>query len=292
MSGPKSSAARPPAVAGYFYPADAELSRRQAAMYLQAARSQTAVRSDIGGLVPHAGWVCSAMIAARTLTALEGAKPQVVVIFGAVHRPQTLDGGALDPHQAWQVPGGELQVDQQLWQCLADQKLFVIDEQYHRREHAIEVQLPLIGQLWPEAKILPIGVAPTARAVSVGAAAALAASQRGLRVVFLASSDLTHYGPNYAMTSAGVGARGLAWAKENDRELLRRMEKMDAAAALAHTRSDHSACGGGAIAALIGAARSRGATRGEILAHTNSFETLAGRGSDENAVGYAAMIFS
>jgi AmmeMemoRadiSam system protein B len=113
-----------------------------------------------------------------------------------------------------------------------------------------------------------------------------------MRAVFLASSDLTHYGPAYGFAPAGVGPQGLAWAKDNDRHLLDLVAAYWVERIVPEVRSRANACGGGAIAAMLSAAREFGATTAEVLRHTNSFETLAGvapqRASD--AVGYAAVV--
>jgi AmmeMemoRadiSam system protein B len=56
---------------------------------------------------------------------------------------------------------------------------------------------------------------------------------------------------------------------------------------------EHSnACGGGAIAAMLGACRELGATHATVLRHTNSYETLADVAPQrpDNSVGYAAVV--
>jgi len=114
----------------------------------------------------------------------------------------------------------------------------------------------------------------------------------GLSAVFLASSDLTHYGPGYDFAPAGVGLGGLQWARGNDRRVLDLVIRMSAEQVVNETRSHLNACGGGAIAAMLGACRALGATHGEVLQHANSYETLrdiAPQGP-ENAVGYAAVV--
>jgi len=57
-------------------------------------------------------------------------------------------------------------------------------------------------------------------------------------------------------------------------------------------RAEQSACGAGAIAAMMAACQESGATHARLLRHTTSFETLAGLvdQSSDNAVGYAAMV--
>ena len=82
---------------------------------------------------------------------------------------------------------------------------FQVDDRFHRREHAIEVELPLIQVAWPETSVLPIEVPAISRATEIGVETANALQKAGLSAVFLASSDLTHYGPGYDFAPAGVG---------------------------------------------------------------------------------------
>ncbi len=112
--------------------------------------------------MPHAGWTCSGAIAGQTLAELarlNGQPPRVVVVFGAVHSPIAVDRAVLDPHRAWQVPGGQTVTASELAEQLRTAPaLFSMDERLHRTEHAIEVELPLIQAAWPTAELLPIEV--------------------------------------------------------------------------------------------------------------------------------------
>jgi AmmeMemoRadiSam system protein B len=140
--------------------------------------------------------------------------------------------------------------------------------------------------------VLPIEVPAIDRAEQIGRATARELERLGLTAVFLASSDLTHYGPAYGFAPLGVGVEGLNWAKENDRRLLDRVTAMEAERIVPEAKARLNACGAGAIAAMLAACRDRGATGGQVLRHANSYETLADVASQEpeNAVGYASVV--
>jgi AmmeMemoRadiSam system protein B len=176
---------------------------------------------------------------------------------------------------------------------LADAKeLFAADDRLHRNEHAVEVELPLIRSAWPNARLLPIETPPRELAVEIGRRVAQACEREKLRTIFLASSDLTHYGPDYRFIPAGVGQQALAWAKDNDRRLLRIVEEMRPEDVVAETSAYHNACGGGAIAAMLAACRHFGASAATVLTHASSYETLAAVAPQPavNAVGYASAV--
>lgn len=282
-----------------FYPAQAAQCREAASQLLVAARQAVATTSrlgesaGIGAIVPHAGWICSGAIAAEAIASLAARRPQVdvVVVFGAIHTPVPVELSVLDSHARWAAPGGETNVTTQLREQLAGDKGFVIDDRFHAQEHAVEVELPLIQSAWPEAKILPIEVPPNAAAVEVGRIAARAVAAAGLSAVYLASSDLTHYGPNYRFTPAGIGTIALQWAMENDRRLLRVVTDMRPENIVPEVLSHGNACGGGAIAAMMAACLEHGGKRAVVLKHTNSHQTLASVAPQpaDNAVGYAAV---
>jgi AmmeMemoRadiSam system protein B len=116
--------------------------------------------------------------------------------------------------------------------------------------------------------------------------------QANRRAVFLASSDLTHYGPDYGFAPGGVGMHGLEWARQNDRRLLDRIEKFDVDGIVAEVATRMNACGGGAIAAMLAACREYGGGSATVLRHANSYETLRDVAPQrpDNAVGYAAVV--
>jgi MEMO1 family protein len=296
---------RQPAVAGSFYPADAEQCRRVAAHFLQAAATASAAGSGpsavgranflLGAIVPHAGWVCSGAIAGQAIAALVAARPDVtdVVVFGAVHTPLALTLAALDSHDAWQEPGVVSAVAAELRRNLIGQsRWFAVNDAFHQREHAVEVVLPLVQAAWPAAKLLPVEVPPLSGAAEIGRATARAVKAAGARPIYLASSDLTHYGPAYQFAPAGIGESGLRWAMENDRRLLELIKSMTPDRIVPEVMARHNACGPGAIAAMMAACIEHGAVQATVLSHANSFQTLARVAPQppDNAVGYAAVV--
>jgi hypothetical protein len=254
-----------------------------------------AMSHPCGGIVPHAGWICSGAIAGEVIGTLASMIPaaDVVVVFGAVHTPVRLDRAALDSHSVWNVPSGDSMQPELIVQSLA--KIggsFFVEPRLHEREHAVEVEVPLIQAAWPTAALLPIEVPLIEQAERIGRETAERVLSERKRAVFLASSDLTHYGPAYRFVPAGVGEGGLAWAKENDRRVLELVSGLASDRVVPAVRSRMNACGGGAIAAMLAACKTAGAMRATVLRHANSYETLKGIAPPDptNAVGYAGVI--
>ncbi|MDH3584963.1 MAG: AmmeMemoRadiSam system protein B, partial [Phycisphaerae bacterium] len=143
-------------------------------------------------------------------------------------------------------------------------------------------------------RIVPCMIPPSADAVDWGASLGRLLADWPEPVGVIASSDLTHYGPNYRFAPQGVGEEGRRWAHEvNDRRILDLIEQMDAPAVVPEAQTNRSACGGGAIAATMTAVQQMGATRGYLLEHSDSVSELArvGQRDPSNSVGYAGIVF-
>jgi hypothetical protein len=149
--------------------------------------------------------------------------------------------------------------------------------------------------LFAGAKIVPIIVPPGEQAVELGASIGqIIGRQPDKRIVCIGSTDLTHYGPRYGFVPMGTGSDALAWAGTvNDQRFIDLALKLRARELLAGAAENCNACGPGAAAAAIAAAKKLGKTNGLLLAHTNSNDVMLremGTAGLES-VGYAAIVF-
>jgi len=283
---------RTPSVAGMFYPAGEAACRREVAEYLGSIEPANIQSPILGGVVPHAGWAFSGRTAAHVYSAMntQGA-PETIVLFGAVHSWGVTTASVYGQGR-WRSPLGYLDIDEELAEAISQQGAGLIADQpaAHDNEHSIEVQLPFIEYLFPDAHILPIAMPPLRIAPEVGRVVAQAAHKLGRKAPALASSDLTHYGPRYGFAPAGIGEQALEWTKANDKRLLDRVIEMHSSEIIEEAHVHHNACGAGAIAAAMAYAAELGATRGVLLHQTTSYDVMpTGRPSD--MVGYAAVVF-
>jgi AmmeMemoRadiSam system protein B len=92
----------------------------------------------------------------------------------------------------------------------------------------------------------------------------------------------------------GAGAEGLKWAGDvNDRKFIDLALETTADGMLVEAAENANACGAGAAAATVAAAKKLGKTRGLLLAYTNSNEVMQRQmgASSTDSVGYAAIVF-
>jgi hypothetical protein len=246
-----------------------------------------------GAVAPHAGWVYSGPTAAKAVAAIAAAQPETVVLFGATHSFIRSDA-ALFSSGRWETPFCQLEVDADLAEAVARVPGVVADQRAHTYEHSIEVHLPLLAIAAPGVRILPIMLNFSAAAAAIGRGIAEAIGSTSRRVAYLASTDLTHYGPAFSFEPAGRGPKGLKWAKEvNDRRFIALIAAVAADDVVPEAEGHHNACGAGAVAALLGAMQVLGANAYAELEHTTSAEVrAAGEPDTLNSVGYEAGIFA
>jgi hypothetical protein len=274
--------------AGRFYPADPTEARETARELFLGLESESAV----GAISPHAGWVFSGGLAAQAIQCLADYRPKILFLFGAAHR-RFSPVAAVYPEGSWKTPLGELLVADDVVTRLPVSDLIAIDPRPHAAEHSLEVLAPLIKYALPDVRIVATLVQPQRQAAEIGRMLAELGEKSGKRAAYLASTDLTHYGPAFGFEPAGHGEEGLNWAKQtNDRRFIDAIHGGDVAAVIDDSIEHQSACGGGAVAALLSAMRDRETGQYIELAHATSLE-LAGRHSPDqtSAVSYHAGIF-
>lgn len=287
---------RPAVRAGMFYEADPGTCEARARGLFERVETPDDLPETLyGGIVPHAGWAFSGPLAALTLKALHSRKPlRRVVFFGADHTGRVREGEVY-PAGAWETPLGQLAVDEEIASALNEVGgALRAGSEVHAQEHSLEVQMPLVRLLAPEATIVPIAVPPTPLAQEVGDLVGQVLSERFAEAAVVGSTDLTHHGGHFGHY-LGRGEEGVRATEANDERIIELMEKMDPVAVIEEAETHRNACGAGAIAATIAACRELGARKGLCLKYTNSYEIvrrLQPHRPDDTTVGYASVVFA
>ncbi|HKK10236.1 MAG TPA: AmmeMemoRadiSam system protein B, partial [Bacteroidales bacterium] len=147
---------RRPAVAGRFYPSDAETLEKDISNYFKSAASKPNQR-PAALIVPHAGYVFSGPVAAEAFgTIPHDTKYKRIFIIGSSHTLH-FDGASIHSGEYYRTPLGDIPVDESVAAGLKMEPLFNYFPQAHQREHSLEVQVPFIQHLWGDSTpIIPI----------------------------------------------------------------------------------------------------------------------------------------
>ena len=274
---------RPAAVAGMFYPRE-PLALREALDAAYRSPLGPGVRSPIstparevfGLICPHAGYIYSAPAAAWSFAQIStAARPEAVVLLGVNHRSAGASI-ALSDVTAWETPLGVVPVAHDLGVRLRElEPSVVVDEYAHRQEHSLEVQLPFIQALFGETMILPIVLAHPVWDTVFRLGMALSKLAADHRLLFVASTDFSHYLPQRE-------------AEKLDQLALAQIASVDPDGLLAVVqRMGITMCGVLPVTALLIAARGAGIHTGTILHYHTSGDVTGDR---QEVVGYGAAV--
>ena len=261
---PTKSRVRLPAVAGLFYPKDADGLRRTLRALLAAPSAPPAnAHPPKAIVVPHAGYAYSGPVAAAAYRKLAGVSDAVrhVVLIGPSHRVR-MRGLAMPSCDFLATPCGEVPVDEAGRRHLRELGLAGISDAPHAIEHSLEVQLPFLQAVLRDFDVLPIAIGQVPGGL---VARALESVWGGPDTLIVVSSDLSHYHTHSeALELDGLTTRAI---------LARRSEL-----------SDEQACGAEGINGLLEVARSKG-LKVEVVDQRTSAETA---GDASRVVGYGS----
>ena len=262
LFGRENRGVRPPAVAGSFYPRDAEVLGDTVASLL--AKATGAENGHIRAVIaPHAGYIYSGAVAAEAFVALEALTDKVrrLVVIGPSHFV-AFRGIAVPRTDAFRTPLGDMPLDGEAIARILELPQVVTNDEPHAGEHALEVELPFLQTLFGAVPLVPL-VVGTEDAQAVAQVLEALWDEETLVIV---SSDLSHY-------------HDYETARARDAKTADAIERLDEGAI-----GYDDACGSLAVRGLLIAARRRGFTV-ERLDLRNSGDTA---GDHARVVGYGA----
>jgi len=258
--------ARPPAVAGLFYPGEAAGLDRTVDDLLKHARAHDATPVPKALIAPHAGYVYSGPIAANAYRLLAPARDRVtrVVLLGPTHRV-AVRGLAIPAVPRFATPLGSVELDTAAIESLRGMPQVVVSDEAHALEHSLEVHLPFLQKVLTRFTLVPLAVG---YASAEDVAAVLDRLWGGPETLIVVSSDLSHY-------------LAYAHAQSVDRETCKAILEL-------RTDIDHEqACGATPVSGLTLTARRKG-LKPELIDLRNSGDTA---GDKSRVVGYASFAF-
>lgn len=262
---------RKPAVAGQFYPIRTSSIEKQISSFIEEKKPEKV----IGAVVPHAGYIYSGAVAGCVYAKLEP-KP-VYIILGPNHTGCGVRFSIM-AEGWWEMPQGRVLIDAELAEGLLEHtQLLEEDEEAHRFEHSIEVQLPFLQYLKKPFKFVPIVVSYASLNEYKRLGEEIASSLMRLQkeAVIIASSDMTHY---ETQTDA----------KKKDQIAIKAILDLDEDKLFQCVEEyDISMCGFAPVCIMLSASKRLGAKTAELVKYQTSGDVS---GDYSSVVGYAGII--
>jgi AmmeMemoRadiSam system protein B len=270
---------RPSPIAGRWYPGDAGLLARQVDHYLEEACLPELVGEVLAVVAPHAGHMYSGVTAGYAFRSVCGKSFPRVALLSPMHGyyPDALITSA---HQGYETPLGSVWIDQEamssLNKSLKVRGMSVPSGVARDSEHSLEIELPFLQRaLLGKFLLLPLMLRTQQTEDLRALGEALAETLSEFPALLVASTDLSHFYP-------------LAAAERYDANMLDRISQLSPEGVLeAEENGTGMACGAGAVAAVLWAARALGANAVEILHHSTSADQT---GDENSVVGYGAAV--
>ncbi|MEA3560326.1 MAG: AmmeMemoRadiSam system protein B [Candidatus Omnitrophota bacterium] len=267
---------RHPVVSGIFYPSDARRLRLMIKNFLKAAGTVELEGELIALLVPHAGYKYSGSIAAWGYKLLEKNNFETIVILGPSHH-LAHQGASIYNIGDYRTPLGIAKVNKKLCnEIIAEDEQISYYGPLHQREHSIEVEIPFLQVILQDFSLIPIVIGNRDIVTCKKLADALTRALKTKKVLFIASSDMSHY-YEYAI------------ANFIDEKTLRTIEKFSPSELMDKLNNGNvQLCGGSAVVTVMMAAKKFGADKVKVLKYANSGDTS---GEKNSVVGYTAVAF-
>lgn len=270
---------RQPIVAGQFYPGRPQTLYQQVQELLQGQPEND--EKTILAMVPHAGYIFSGPVAGRTLS--QANLGQTIVLLGPNHTGQ---GARLSlwPEGKWLIPGGHLQVNENLAQEIEKIPGINSDYQAHLYEHSLEVILPFLWAKNNNIQIVPLSVSEfnLETLLQVGQELARAISRytqnsklKPSDVSLVVSSDMSHYVTHEL-------------AQKKDQKAIEQILNLDPRGLFTAVQQENiSMCGVLPMTMGLACAISLGATKTRLVSYATSGEVS---GDYDQVVGYAGIL--
>jgi len=269
-------------LAGTWYKADPDALRADLAGYFQKAAVEP--KEDVIALIlPHAGYQYSGPTAACGVQSL-GRSYKRVIVIGPTHYLPMEDMFSVPRATHFETPLGRVPLDGEFAEKLLQYPLFQDVPAAYQQEHSVQIEVPLLQYKLSDFKLVLI-VAGQCSYDAAAKAGRILASLVDADTLVVASSDFTHYGPQYQYVPF----------KENIPEGLKKLDlgafefiqKLDAKGFLSYTDTTGATiCGRVPIAVLLETLGKD--TKAEVVRYTTSGELAA---DYSNSVSYLAAAF-
>ncbi|MGC9310248.1 MAG: AmmeMemoRadiSam system protein B [Candidatus Aenigmatarchaeota archaeon] len=273
---------RPPSAAGKFYPKDPQELASELELFFQSQKPDKYFPNAKGIIVPHAGYMFSGAVAAKTYNAVSGTDKRNIEILGVDHHNK---GVIATLKQDWMTPFGAVKVNLPMLEKIMKGQAIVEDAEAVRHEHSIEVQLPFLQYMFGGFVFVPLQI-PRLSYPEIQDLARIIAD---MDTLFIASSDLIHFGSDYGFVPKECIYGPEDFVKDLDEKIMSKILEMDPKRFMEYIEdNDLTVCGLMTITLFLEIMKLLGAKKAEIIDHDTSFSIS----HDTSAiVGYGGLVF-
>ena len=279
---------RKPAVAGAFYPRDAESLKRliescflddSGVGFVPELNNFDAKDYPINVMVPHAGYQYSGAVASHGYCKIvQNGFPEVFIILSPNHTGYGSEISVFNEGE-WITPLGSVEVDAEFAdEIISSSSIASADFHAHLHEHSIEVQLPFLQYFSSDFKIVPITMGTQTFVSSSDLTNAIyeAGNKLGKSYCVIASTDLSHFNNQEKANKVD----GFVLEDIGEMNSFKLFEEV--------VQYNITMCGYGPVMTTIDLSRKLGKDSCEILAYRTSGDVT---GDLTSVVGYASGIF-
>lgn len=279
-----------PSFNGSFYPkTEKEINDLISKIFEQTPQNKNLSKA-IAAIVPHAGYIYSASIAANVYKSIP--QSDIYFIISPSHKHWFDD--AILCNDTFKTPLGNVETDQEIVKKLiysSENKLFINDCQKFIGEHAIEIQLPFLQHRFKnQFKIIPILINTTnyEKIKRMAQTIKNIMNLENKKTFYIISSDLSHY-PEYEKAKT-LDLTFIEAIKRMDIFYLDLTSKILLSKGIENYQT--SACGLSAILLGIEISKQYGYHSFEMIQYKNSYDTNPVFADKKSVVGYTASIFT
>lgn len=263
---------RKPAVAGYFYPGQANDLIKTIERMVDPEREK---EKAICVISPHAGFEYSGPVAGAVFSSVY--LPDKFIILAPSHR-SIQSHIAIMKEGTWETPLGHVQVESSLAEILMKHMpLITEDVTAHLNEHSLEVQLPFIQYFNKDFSIVPLCISYETsfeELQELGKAISLGVKELNDEVMIIASTDMSHYVDQKI-------------AQKKDFSAIEKIVQLDAKGLYDTVRNeDISMCGFQPTTSAVVASVELGAKKAVLIKYQTSGDIT---GNYSEVVGYAGL---
>lgn len=264
-------------VAGFFYPAEKDKLQRDISLMLQVAKPEKSFSKIFGIVSPHAGYIYSGKTAASVYNLLKNKKYKTVIVISPSHS-EYFSGISIYDGDAYETPLGIVEINQEMAEELVkNSKTIFRGIQGHRKEHALEVQIPFLQSVLKDFNIVPIVMGDQSK-MFVDELAEKISKMVDDETLVVASSDMSHF---YSSEEANK-LDSVVEKRINDFDFENLLKDLD--------NHQCEACGGGPIAAMMKAAALNNISKSLVINRSDSGDIT---GDKSEVVGYlSAVVYS